>query len=375
MKCSKTTVLRNGGVVLRRISNRTGTVSLVLDMHKDGQRKREWLGPHFLQRGVDKREDSKRLKLAIAIANQRAHEVRDMTYGLHSLTLRKCDFVQFYRKLAEETTGGIRVRSKTWLASSKHLMHFTNGKPVPFIAVSHQFCGEYREYLKQHLKANSARLYFSQFKASLNEAVRRQILPSNPAAYVCGIRAVDSNKCYLSKEEQDILTNTPCSDPMVKSAFLFQCHTGLRLCDVKTLKWKHIQDNVVCIRQQKTQRTVKVPLNATATTLAGPRKAAEDAVFALPSGDHVTRKIIRKWTILANIDKTVTPHVARHTFASNLSSSGTPFHIIAKLLGHVRLTTTQSYCHVPNVELVRATKSLDVGKTKQLDQHPPHSLL
>lgn len=137
-------------------------------------------------------------------------------------------------------------------------------------------------------------------------------------------------------------------DVEVQRAFLFACFTGLRLGDVKDLRWSDIKDftdHKAILREQiKTGILVNIPLCQTALEYM-PTKREDDLVFHLPerTGMQLALKRIVEAT---DIEKHVTFHTSRHTFASLSYAAGTDLATVSRLLGHTSISTTEVYADV-----------------------------
>jgi integrase/recombinase XerD len=143
--------------------------------------------------------------------------------------------------------------------------------------------------------------------------------------------------------------------------FIYQnsCFTGLRWVDIKDLQWKHIdlENEVLNKVQAKTDVKVSVTLNTNALSLLPEKGEKNEFVFALPSHTGAL-KTLKLWLKKAEIDKHITWHCARHSFATNLIVYDTDVLIVSKLLGHNTLKYTQRYTHVANDLKKKATDSL-----------------
>ncbi|MFP4567985.1 MAG: site-specific tyrosine recombinase/integron integrase [Candidatus Woesearchaeota archaeon] len=78
-----------------------------------------------------------------------------------------------------------------------------------------------------------------------------------------------------------------------------------------------------------------------------------------PLGVKNIQKIVRTATRTAGIDKKVTPHTLRHSFATHLLDAGTDIRVIQELLGHSNLQTTQIYTHVSSEQKRKVKSPLD----------------
>ena len=168
---------------------------------------------------------------------------------------------------------------------------------------------------------------------------------------------VAGERCFLTIEELRALSDTPC-EPRVAYPFLFSCFTGLRLSDVRNLKWSDIRNGVIFLRQDKTSEFVQVPIGKNAAKFI--RENDSDKVFHdFPTCEEWHNRKIREWAKAAGITKRISFHVARHTFATLALGNGADLFTVSKLLGHTKITTTQIYAKV-----------LDEGRKKAVDAIP-----
>ena len=227
--------------------------------------------------------------------------------------------------------------------------------------------GEHKEKL---IAPSTARLYFNTFVTALNEAVRDGVIDKNPTSQLKKeekkpLKRGGNDRGYLEIEEVKKLMETPCNDEQTKMAFLFACFCGLRLSDIKDLKWQDIKYNadggaIVSKIQVKTRQSIIVPLSANALEWLPDRGKAKgkDAVFDLPSHFSINRSV-KKWAKDAQIEKNVTFHLSRHTFATTLLTLGADIYTTSKLLGHQNLRTTQIYAEVVSKKKVEAVSLMD----------------
>jgi site-specific recombinase XerD len=201
--------------------------------------------------------------------------------------------------------------------------------------------------LEENLNGVTPCNYFTKFKKILKHATREGLFNRNPAEGI-SIRSHQSiQKDILNFEEIELLCQTRITNEQVKKAFLFSCYTGLRWCDVNALKWKDIdlKNCMISMLQQKTGIRVNVNLHESLTPILGSCGDPESRVFTLPSYTSC-RKDLKYWVKKAGINKNITWHCARHSFATNLIFHGADVNSASSLLGHTSFKYTQQYTHI-----------------------------
>ena len=135
--------------------------------------------------------------------------------------------------------------------------------------------------------------------------------------------------------------------------------TGLRVSELVNLKVNDIQEGFIIVKKGKgnKQRKTIIDENLKKDLLL----IADKYVFhnkGKPLTPRNIQKIISETAKRAGINKKVTPHVLRHSFATHLLESGTNIRVIQELLGHENLQTTQIYTHISEEELSKVKNPL-----------------
>jgi integrase len=342
-------------VKLRKRKRTGDKYSLFLDVYSNGKRKFEYLNLFLVG---NKSLDRTTLELA---ENQRAKRQIELQYDSFDFVApskKKENFVDYFQKLVDERP---KDRS-SWTCTLKKIKEFTNGY-VRFIDIDDEWLEGFKRYLlNSKIEQITAYHYYSNFKYSLNRAVKEKILASNPCGLVDNIKKPETKREYLTLEEIKKLIDTPLGNKDVKDAFLFSCFTGLRYSDVLNLKWDYIRDNRIEYTQKKTKSIEYLPLSKTALNILHTRRPESvnlaDPIFVLPS-KPVTWWHIKNWVEDAKIIKRVSFHTARHSFATLSLTQGIDLYTVSKLLGHKDISTTQIYA-----------KIIDQKKQEAIDKLP-----
>ena len=225
----------------------------------------------------------------------------------------------------------------------------------------------FHEHLMTHSRGCGAASTFARFKKIVSAATEAGILDKNPCEGIKCASGRALSKDILSTEEIMTLlsTQTPPEQQHIRNAFIFSLYTGMRFCDIRQLKFKNLDpyNRLVTFTQAKISRSAKaqvsIPVRMELLKLILPqdRPHPEDIVFILPSHTTCT-KFLREWTKAAEINKHITWHCARHSFATNLLKSGADVRVVADLLGHSGLKYIETYTRVIDSRKVQAIHHL-----------------
>ncbi len=347
----------------RKLSN--GNESIYLDIIVNGTRKQEFLKLYLLagdSRDV-KNRNKEAMKLANAVKAKRILEIQNQQFEFKDKEKGKILLVEFMETIRNESFG---VKSANYLGTMKstimHLGIYMGKKPRTLAQVDKNFVLGFIKYLQSAptvrgvpLGPETVYTYYMTFSISLNKAVKRELIDKNPCSLISNEdkpMRMETHREYLTLEEVKLLINTECCDARVKRLFLFSCFTGLRYKDIFNLKWKNlvkIEDGVCQLElvQQKTKKPLVVPLSDNAMQWLPERymDGDENRIFPMPE-TSCAYDYLHKWTEKAGIKKTVTFHVARHTYATLLLYYGADLYTVSKLLGHTNIKTTQIYAKV-----------------------------
>jgi site-specific recombinase XerD len=326
------------------------------------KRKKEFLGI-YLEPNEDKTYRNEKLKLAENIKAKRMIELTNEEFGFPSKDKQKQNFVEYF-KLQMERKG--RNTKSTWSNTLNYLLHYTKGS-IPFNHIDTNWLEGFIDFLLKSVSPQSASTYFSKVKCALKESVRDRILPHSPADFVKSIKVPQKEREYLTIDEIRKIAATSFKDEEVKKAFLFACYTGLRFSDIISLQWNQIKETnfngngityAIHKRQTKTGIISHIPLNETALNIIGNRPNTDSLVFNLDMHHRSILRNIKRLLEAAKIDKYITFHCARHTYAIMLLANGANLMTVKELLGHRDIKSTQIYAKVVDESKVNAINNL-----------------
>lgn len=144
--------------------------------------------------------------------------------------------------------------------------------------------------------------------------------------------------------------------------FLFSCFTGLRISDLRAARHEDVSNNLLSIHPQKTKnvnnKRVDIPLTLFARKLIKDENPNRIKGFLFDCYSEARmNKNIKEVMPVAKIDKVISFHNARHTFATLFLKKSTKANgilILQRLLGHSNIATTMVYSHILNDDILEA---------------------
>lgn len=337
-------------VKLREKRLKNGNISLYLDIYHNGKRSYEFLDVRLVKPArlpLERQSNKEARKLAEHIRTQRELDVQSADYHQIPAFKRKVDFIAFAESVANEK----RASSKrAYHLIIKKVKAFAQSDTVSFGDINKRWCERFYDYLLDDLAANTAYDYLNKFSHFLAKAVKKEIIAGNPAEKVERKKRTDTKREYLTFEELQRLVQTPCGHEGVRKAFLFSCLTGLRWSDVTNLRWGDLRYSeatgyYVDHQQIKTQSYETLPVSEQAVDLLGEPGEPNKRIFTFVYSSNIM-KHLKLWVLRAGIDKEISFHCARHTFATLQLSNGADIAVVSKLLGHKDIAVTQIYARV-----------------------------
>ncbi|EJF07965.1 site-specific integrase [Pontibacter sp. BAB1700] len=292
--------------------------------------------------------------------------------GAKSNLSSSSDFIEYFRFYAESKRD---EGQQQYISSFNHFQKFVGSLTIKFSDLTVDLAKSYHDYLfnkamsrkNQRLSNNSALAYFEKFSIVIKSAIEKGIITTNPAHNIKGRKKYKQPKrSFLTLQEIEKLKATSFENhTLLKKAFIFSCYTGLRFGDVLRLEVKDIYslggEAYECsVQMGKTEESLTIPL--TKNTIDFIRLELQgkpnDKVFKGLSYSQ-SNIILKNWMVEARINKHITFHNARHSFACNLLNTDANIVDIRSLLGHRSVKTTEIYAKSTAGRLRSAVQKLD----------------
>lgn len=266
-------------------------------------------------------------------------------------------FKEFLRK--QRKLVGKDIQMATWkkfdyaCSQTKEFIVSKYGKQdLPIKELKQQFLNDFEYFLKteKNQKQVTINKTIQRFRKPIKEAIAEGFLAKDPfTLHKPG--KVRKELVFLSVDELYILENHQFHQTrlqLVKDLFIFCCYTGLAYNEMSNLKKEHILkgfdgNHWIRMTRQKTGKVISIPLLPKARAILG--KYENNGDYALPRfSNQKINSYLKEIGAIVGINKSITHHMARKTFASTvLLYNDVPMEIVSELLGHSSIKITQEY--------------------------------
>jgi integrase len=318
---------------------------LYLDIYMGG--KRTWESLHLTLTN-DKNQNREIMRFADICRSIKETQLLTGSWDIQDPVAGSKKLITYLEERAKE-----RLNNDYITGCIRYLKKYTNGNAIQLSQITPQWIDGFQQYLLKGTKLSptTACDYSKAIRMALRKAVNDNILIKNPAASVTSLKEPETDLVFLNVDEVQKLADTEITGKLgeeIRRAFIFACYTGLRISDIKTLKWGEIEYNPIQIikRQKKTQRAVYIPLNVTAWGIIDDftEHNPDDKIFGLLANTgSQTNQYLIKWAENAGIKKPIGWHTARRTFATLELEHGADIYTVAKLLGHKNIKQVAKY--------------------------------
>lgn len=248
----------------------------------------------------------------------------------------------------------------TWLRTQdKHLLNAQQAEIQHYLAVKFPTS-----------KPRSISRLIASMRRFYRYALREHLISEDPTLQIESPKLPRSLPKSLNEQEVSDLLNAPDINQHIglrdRAMLELLYASGLRVSELVTVKVNEVstQDGVVRVTG-KGSKTRLVPMGEEAADwidrylkYARPeilQKRLCDALFVTNRAEMMTRQafwyLIKRYALIAGINKHMSPHVLRHAFATHLLNHGADLRVVQMLLGHSDISTTQIYTHVARERL------------------------
>ncbi len=249
------------------------------------------------------------------------------------------DFTKHFVAMNENTFSDATKRRFAYVA----LLCEQFEKNILLEKIDQNFCIGFENFLKKkYANNNTLSKKIEYFLFLYKKAVELNFCTNKTSLYKKTVKKQDVLKTVLEiaevKQIEDKLNEMNDGDANISKWFLLACFTGLRFSDVERFSDKWVNNNELILQTKKTSSIVSIPLNA-------PIIRAIERVKNIPPiiSNQKANERLKFIARVCGIDKTISFHTARHTFACICAEIGVPIEVTQKWLGHSDTKITLVY--------------------------------
>lgn len=321
--------------------------------------------------------------LLLSDTNVTAEKVKNRFLGVATSSHNLLEHFQRHNDDVERLIGISKSKAtfQKYEVTRKHLANFIKEKynlsDISFKEINHLFITDFEVYLLTTCgcNPNTTAKFMQFFKRIVIIAKNNGWIKADPFAnYKIRLKKVDRG--YLTQEEVEAIMAKQFSTKrleQVRDIFVFSCFCGLAYIDVKKLRKENIRTSFdgnlwIMGKREKTDVSFSIPL------LDIPKQILEkyegtlpdNRILPVPSNQKMNA-YLKEIGDLCEINKEISFHLARHTFATLTLSKGVSIESVSKMLGHTNIKTTQIYARITDAKISHDMNAF-AGKVKGMSE-------
>ncbi|MCD8173878.1 MAG: site-specific integrase [Alistipes sp.] len=240
---------------------------------------------------------------------------------------------------------------------------------IPMPQIDYDFVMDFHTYLKvdYRMQINSSEKLMRIFKRIMTLAFKNGLIPKDPfVSYK--IKKIKKDRGYLTAVELDRIRNYKAESrklEKVRDLFIFSCNTGLDYSTLASLTVSNIVEDedgtkTIIVNRVKTRVQSQITLLPEALEILEKYEPLRQGPYVLPvMSNQKYNQYLKEIAKSCSIEKNVTTHLARHTFATTVTyANGVKIDAIQQMLGHTKLATTQIYSRMLDSTVKEEMKKL-----------------
>jgi len=309
--------------------------------------------------------------------------IKNKFLGLDISDMTLCKLIEYHNTNCKETLRWGTL--KNYFTTQKYIVLFLKERyktsDIYLKSLNYKFLVDFEYFLRKHspvdhqrpMENNTVMKHIERLRKMIKMAIRYEWLEKDPfIAFKQKFQRFERG--FLSEEELKIIEEKEfliARLQHVKDLFIFSCYTGLSYIDVIKLSPENIQIGIdkqywLFTKREKTDNSVRIPILPIAMDIinkykADPKALVYNRLFPNISNQKLN-SYLKEIADLCGINKNLTFHLARHTFATTVTlTNGVPIESVSKMLGHSKISTTQIYAKVVEKKLGE-----DMAKLKEI---------
>ncbi len=270
-------------------------------------------------------------------------------------------------------------------ALQRKLHRFHPGPDLPVNEINAQFIRQFEDFLvytvgNSHNTVTECLKIFAKLLGEIYESCHWLNPMDNPFAKIHFSRR-QTERCFLEEDEIEriMALHLKKGSPLwhSRNVFIVECYTGLRIGDILSMRWENYDGRTISLTMHKTSRRISIPLTrkviqvletyrdlfCTPDKYVFPFLRLHDTSFALDkaicSATGIVNSNLKIIARRCGIEKNLSSHTGRHSFATMLVTKGASIYDIKELLGHSDVKITQIYARITDERKVSAISLLE----------------